>query len=175
MRSKSLALAGVIVLAAVTAGACRSTPNQRTLGMGSVDNGPGSLEYTRRQLEGTWTLQTFEAADANGQLHPVNASATLTYDAYGNLSVTGRLLDNLPNEQRTNLDPYLHYNGRITIDTTKHEFVLLGASGNVDPALMSIVGTQMVRHYDLTDTQLTITYVDPAGKTAGRTVFKKGS
>jgi len=175
VRLKYGVLAGLVVVGALTAASCKSSPNQRTLGMGPVDTGPGSVEYVRRQLEGTWTLETFEAADATGQLRPVKATAKLTYDAYGNLAVTGRLLEPLPADRQAVADAYLHYNGRITIDTAKKEFVMLGASGNVDPSLQSIVGTQMVRHYEVTATELTVTYVDPAGKVGGRTVFKKGS
>jgi hypothetical protein len=143
--------------------------------MGPVDTGPGSVEHVRRQLQGTWTLERFEVADASGQLHQVSASATLTYDAYGNLAVIGRLLGALPDQQMRQAEAYLSYNGRITIDTAKHEFVLLGASGTADPALMNVVGTQMVRRYEITDTQLTVSYVDPAGKVGGRSVFKKSS
>jgi hypothetical protein len=174
VRSTAYALAGVMVIL-LGVNACKSAPSQKPIKMGPVDTGPGSLEYTRRQLEGTWTLERFETVDANGQAHPVPATATLNYDAYGNLKIIGQLQGSLPGTQANDLEPFLSYTGRITIDTAKHEFVLLGASGTADPTLMNIVGTQMVRRYEITPDRLTLTYVDPAGKTTARTVFRKGS
>ena len=87
-------------------------PSQKTL-VAACDTGPGSVEYVRRQLTGAWTLDRFETADAAGQFHPVKASATLTYDQYGNMNVSGNLLEPMPGQQPEDLQSMLTYSGRI--------------------------------------------------------------
>ena len=67
----------------------------------------------------------------------------------------------------------LKYSGRIVIDTQKHEFRLQAQQGTADPSLQGTVGAGLIRKYDITDTQLTITYVTPQGKATARTIFKK--
>ena len=61
----------------------------------------------------------------------------------------------------------LKYSGRIVIDTQKHEFRLQAQEGTADPSLQGTVGAGLIRKYDITDTQLTITYVTPQGKANG--------
>ncbi len=174
MRSRRWAVPGVIALVAAIAFSCKSSPNQRTMGLGDVDTGPGSLEYVRRQLQGTWTLQQFETVDASGQLRPVKAQAKLTYDQYGNMSVAGSLLEPLPGQQSTAVLPMLQYSGRITIDTAKKEIRLQALQGTSDPALQKAVGPDLVRKYEITMDTLTLTFVDAQGKITGRTTFKRG-
>jgi hypothetical protein len=142
----------------LTVSACKSAPSQKPFGGGDVNTGPGSIEYVRRQLQGTWTLDRFEAADAAGQFHPVKANATLTYDQYGNVTVAGTLLEPLPGQQSQDLQPMLKYSGRIVIDTQKHEFRLQGRKAPRIPASRA-PWAPVDTEYDITDTQLTITYV----------------
>lgn len=175
MKSRLSALAGVAVLVILTALSCKSSPSQKNIGLGPVDTGPGSVEYVRRQLTGTWTLQKFEVADAAGQFREIKANATLTYDPYGNVKVSGALLEPLPGQQQQELQPMLSYSGRIVIDTQKHEFRLQGQEGQADPSLQPSIGAQMVRRYEITPEILTVTYVDAQGKTTARTIFKRAS
>lgn len=173
MRLRPCVVACLVATVALTVSACKSAPSQKPFGGGDVNTGPGSVEYVRRQLQGTWTLDRFEAADAAGQFHPVKANATLTYDQYGNVTVAGILLEPLPGQQTQDLQPMLKYSGRIVIDTQKHEFRLQAQEGTADPSLQGTVGAGLIRKYDITDTQLTITYVTPQGKATARTIFKK--
>ncbi len=173
MRLRQCAVVCLVATVALTVSACKSAPSQKPFGGGDVNTGPGSVEYVRRQLQGTWTLDRFETADAAGQFHPVRANATLTYDQYGNVKVTGTLLEPLPGQQAQDLQPMLMYSGRIVIDTQKQEFRLQAQEGIADPSLQGTVGAGLIRKYDITNTQLTITYVTPQGKPTARTIFKK--
>ena len=176
MRSRGLFVTGVTALVvALTTLGCKSAPSQRTLGLGDVDTGPGSLEYVRRQLTGTWTLTKFEVFDASGQPREVKAQATLTYDQYGNMKVTGNLLEPLPGQPPEAVQQMLSYTGRIQIDTAKQEFLLLGQQGTTDPALQNQIGANMRRKYEITPEQLVLTIVDAQSKPASRATFKRAS
>jgi hypothetical protein len=166
-------VAGVVATLGLTAFACKSTPSQKPFGGDAVSTGPGSVEFVRRQLLGTWRLQQFEAANASGQLQPVKADATLEYDQFGNLKVEGHLLESLPGTSAQDASAMLRYTGRITIDTQKHELRLLGQEGTTDPALQTSVGAQLARRYEISNDQLTLTFVDPQGKTTARAVFHR--
>ena len=78
----------VAVLSAAAACAT-SRPRQRPIEGGAVNAGPGSLEAVRRQLEGSWALVSAEVVSASGARQALKASAVLSYDAYGNLSLKG--------------------------------------------------------------------------------------
>lgn len=176
MRSKALLATGVTAVAvALTTLGCKSAPSQRTLGLGDVDTGPGSVEYVRRQLTGTWTLTRFETVDASGAAHEVKATATLTYDQYGNMKVTGNLLEPLPGQRPEDVQQMLSYTGRIQIDTAKQQFTLLGQQGSSDPALQPAIGPNMIRKYEITPEQLTLTFVDAQSKPTARAIFKRAS
>ncbi len=174
VRSRVLAVIGVVSLAVVIGWSCKSAPSQRPLGLGDVDTGPGSVEYVRRQLEGSWTLERFEMVDTAGQAQPVRAQAKLTYDQYGNMTVAGNLLEPLPGQEQAT-HGMLAYSGRIVIDTAKHEFRLRAQEGVADPALNPSVGAELVRKYEITTNQLTLTFVDAQGKTTARAIFRRGS
>ena len=176
MRSRQCAVAGLILTVALTVLACKSAPSQKPFGGGDVNTGPGSVEFVRRQLMGTWRLQQFEAADATGQLRPVKADATLEYDQYGNMKVEGSLLEPLPGQQQQPsqaMQSLLKYSGRIAIDTQKHELRLLEQEGTTDPSLQPTVGAQLARRYEINNDKLTLTFVDPQGKTTARAAFQR--
>lgn len=149
---------------------------KKPIGMGAVDTGPGSVEYERRLFEGTWTLERFEAMNAAGQPQPVKAEGTLTYDAYGNIKVAGKLLEAMPNQQLKDLQPMLQYEGRVTIDPARKEFRLRDADAAVpaDASLSKVIGKEMVRKYEITKDRLTLTFVSPEGRTVGRAFFRRG-
>jgi len=168
-------LVATLTTLTLTSFACKSAPSQKPFGGGDVNTGPGSVEFVRRQLMGTWRLQQFETADASGQLHPVRADATLTYDQFGNMKVDGALLEPLPGQPPPpqNLQAVLRYTGRIAIDTDKHELRLLGQEGQADPSLQSSVGPQLARRYEINNDKLTLTFVDPQGKTTAKAFFQR--
>jgi len=176
-RPRWIAWVAAAILAAPIATGCKAAPLDRPVNLGPPDTGPGSVEYARRQFEGTWTLQRLEIADAGGTLRPVNVSATLVCDQFGNMKVSGRVIDTLPDEQRRALLPLVEYSGRVIIDATKKEFRLenVAEASTIDPAFLKAMGTDIVRKYEITDTDLTIRYVTGKGTTSAVTHFKKGA
>jgi hypothetical protein len=155
--------------------ACASSPRQRPVGVGDVNTGAGSLEATRRQLEGTWTLTRFEVADAAGQLVPVRAKAQLTYDAFGNLSIRGVLEEPLPGQKTVGDAPALAYTGKAVIDTARKEMVLTGTEATVepDPALLAKIGLESRRRYEFGEGTLTISVMNASGTATSRATFRK--
>ncbi len=172
-----LCLAPVLGLVVALAGGagCKAAPLGRPMNLGAPNTGPGSVEYARRQLQGTWTLERLEIADASGTLRPINATATLTYDEFGNMKVSGRVLDVLPDDQRRALLPLVEYSGRAIIDPAKNEIRVENVEqrAEVDPALNSAVGTERIRKYEVTDTTLVIRFLTADGRTTAATRFKR--
>lgn len=165
----------VMISSAIALGACAASPRQRPVGVGDVNTGLGSLEATRRQLEGTWTLTKFEVADNTGQLIAVRAKAQLTYDAFGNLSIKGVLEEPLPGQKTVTDAPALAYTGKAIIDTARKEMVLTGTSATVepDPSLLAKIGPEMRRRYEFGDGTLTISILNAAGAATSRATFRK--
>ena len=63
----------------LTSFGCSATMSVRESRRTPVDDGAGSLEETRRSLEGSWTLVSLEVVDPSGNRRPVKASGQLTY------------------------------------------------------------------------------------------------
>jgi hypothetical protein len=142
----------------------RMTPieaRERPIKGGPVDTGPGSLQATRRALEGTWTLVSFSVVDASGAQRPVKASGQLTYDAYGSMTIHGKIEDEAQASATL-----LEYKGRIVIDTARKQFYPadLVAGRPVDETQLAPVSPDKARRYELTADTLTVTYTDAAGK-----------
>ena len=150
---------GVVTLALAGWG-CKSAPLDRPIKLGPVDTGPGSVEATRRALEGSWTLASLEVVDAGGARRPVKASGQLQYDAYGNMKVRGVIED--PALQKTLV---LDYDGRIVIDTAKHQFYSenLVSERPVDPGQVAPIAPDKVSRYELSADAFVVTYVDASG------------
>jgi len=156
-------------------GACAASERQRTISAGPVETGPGSLEATRRQLEGTWTLTGFEVINAAGQLTPVKAKAQLTYDAYGNLSFKGVLEEPLPGQSTITDFPALAYTGRAVIDLARQELVLMGVTPVVqpDPSIVAKIGIDSRRKYEVAPSRLIMSAMDATGRVTSRATYSK--
>ena len=165
----------LLVSTSLALGACASSARQRPVEGKAVNTGPGSLEATRRQLEGTWTMSKFEVANATGQLVAVRAKAQLTYDAFGNLTIKGVLEEPLPGQKTVTEAPALVYSGKAVIDTAKHELVLTGMEASVqpDPAILAKLGMDARRKYEVTASQLTMSAMDASGKVTSRATYTK--
>jgi hypothetical protein len=170
---KALLLASAMIAVAASL-ACQAQPRQRPLDVGPVASGPGTIEYERRRLQGTWGLDQFQVVDAKGNPFVVKAQATLTYDEYGNLSVRGKLLEPLPGEKFIE-QPQLEYEGPIVIDAQKHEFRLgaVKTTQALEPGLEDNIGSSNLRRYELTDTTLRITYLNRSGSTTAIASFTR--
>lgn len=154
--SSLIAGAGTVALMCAAAG-CAATPRQRPIEMGPVDVGPGSLEATRRALEGTWTLANLEVVDKAGARRPIKAGGQLTYDAFGNMHIRAVVEDKALFETLV-----LDYDGRIVIDPNNKEFRPAGLTSDrpVDPSQIVPVSPDKVRRYELTADTFVVTYVD---------------
>jgi hypothetical protein len=167
-------LGSLLVLVSVFAG-CQASSRQRPVQGGPTDSGPGSMEYERRQLEGAWDLQAFYVMGPDGQKLHIPAAGRLTYDAFGNLSLTGRIDGALPNSSPTGTAQLLDYKGRVVIDPVRHEMRLLGPQTDrpVDPATIEAIGPDRVRRYAIDGGQLTITFLDDKQATTAMAVFRR--
>ena len=152
------------MLALATSLACQAQPRQRPLDVGPVASGPGTIEFERRRLLGTWQLERFEVISSAGIPTVVKAQAVLSYDEYGNLSVRGKLLEPLPGATAIE-HPLLDYNGPIVLDPPKQQFRLGAAkpTGGIDPTLEASIDPSFLRKYELTETTLRISYVNASG------------
>jgi len=167
----------VVVLGLSLLAGCKAQPRIRAVKAGDVDTGANSVEAVRRQLEGTWDLESLETYPAPGgtATKSEGASAVLTYDAYGNLHIIGKpgSAGSMPAAVEL-----LSYEGRAVIDTAKQQLVLQAVKGNTDPnaALGKAVGVERVRRYKIENGVLTISVVDPAtGQPSATTTWKKRS
>jgi len=127
-----------------------------------VASGPGTLESVRKQLEGNWNLVSAEVVSATGQRTSIKASAVLTYDAFGNLSLKGAYEDPSATAEQT---AALNFTGRAVIDTQKQELRLLDLqqSDGQFAALPAEMAARRVRSYAFNGDVLTLTVKDSKG------------
>jgi len=160
-RSIHPTLVAAVATVAIGAWGCHAAPVQKPLAGGPVQTGPGSLEATRRALEGTWTLQTLEVVDARGTHRKVKASGQLMYDAFGSMNVRGVAEDPALTDTLV-----IDFQGRIVIDTVRHEFYPadLVSDRPVDPSQIVPISPDKVRRYELSGNSLVVTYIDKDAK-----------
>jgi hypothetical protein len=160
------------VLSAVLCG-CAPAPLYKPIKGGPVDAGPGSLEAVRRQLEGTWTLTSYEVYQ-DGKRRRLPASAHLSYDEFGNLTLDGELRQ--PDATAPQRPLLLNYSGRAVIDVANRELRLLDVEATGDalsPALEEQTSPTNVRRYDIRGSVLTLTIVDASGRPTAAAAWTK--
>ena len=161
----------VAVLSAVAACAT-SRPRQRPIEGGAVSAGPGSLEAVRRQLEGSWALVSAEVVSASGARQALKASAVLSYDAYGNLSLKGAYDDPAATAEQT---AALNFTGRAVIDTQRQVLRLLdvkqseGELASLPPEMVA----RRERAYAFDGDVLTLTVKDSAGRVTAVNTWRR--
>jgi hypothetical protein len=110
--------------------ACAASPLQRRAGMGAVATGPNTLEAVRKQLEGRWALTSFNVTGTGGAQAAVDATGTLTCDAFGVLHVEYRISDTGQQSLATlglpRLDPVLSTTGRVVINPQQKQITYVG-------------------------------------------------
>jgi hypothetical protein len=136
---------------------CGPTLSVRESRKTPVDEGAGSLEATRRSLQGSWTLVSLEVVDAKGARRPVKANGTLTYDAFGTMSVRGVIEDQAMKDTIV-----LDFDGRIVIDTVRREFRAADITLDrpVDQDRIAPISPDKVRRYELSGDSFVVTYLD---------------
>ena len=87
----------------------------------------------RRELSGVWDLVALEwAPSSDGARVPVQASGTLTYDDFGNLTIDAHTTD--PAAPVAALEAnLLFFKGRAVVDPVRRELKLMDLEGNVNP------------------------------------------
>lgn len=169
-------IAATTLLVAVTASGsgCAPAPRQRPVLMGPVDTGEGSLEAARRELEGAWSLTSLEVMDGAGARRAVKANGVLSFDTFGNLTISGRIDD-----PRMESAIPLAFTGRIVIDPAKHVYypadVEADTSQPVDTGRLAPVALDKVRQYSVTGGTLVVTYLDSLGKPTAVATWRRTS
>jgi hypothetical protein len=153
--------------AAVAVSACAAAPRQRPVMMGPAS---GTLQQVRQQFQGTWDLVSFEAVGDDGRLAPVQATGTLTYDEFGNMAISGRILDAGASVAAMRLN----IQGRTVIDT-QNQRVWVTPQGDTRDTEVIPEGAAFdrFRYYEFSGNQVTLTVKDASGAVTARTVWKR--
>lgn len=166
------------VAVAVAFPGCAPAPRVRPVKAGPTDTGPGSLEYVRTQLEGSWELVRLEVIGPGGAATPVDAAAKLTYDRYGNMSVVGDVKDAKARESLGGRPTLLNLTGRAVIDTSKQLIRVLDVQSDreVEPTkALDAVSLERARYYEFEGDLLKLTVKDQTGNPTARLTWKKMS
>jgi hypothetical protein len=139
---------------------------------GAVATGAGSLEDTRKQLEGTWNLVSAELVSPGGARRTVKASAVMTYDGFGNFSIKGAFEDPAVTADQT---AALNFTGRAVIDVQKQELHLLDLKqSDADFAkLPAEVSAARSRGYAFSLNQVTMTVKNAKGQVTAVNTWKR--
>jgi hypothetical protein len=165
-----LLLGALVAVTALTA--CQARARVRPIEAGPAATGPGSTQWVRQQLEGTWTLVSLEMAGADGQLRPTPAAATLTYDAYGNLAVKGTISDPAAASTAGNV---LDFTGRAVIDSQRSELRLLDVNQSEGDfaTLAPELAAARVRAYEFSGPTMTLRTKNAKGEVRAVIVWRK--
>lgn len=166
----AVALSLACLLAAQSLAGCAATPSRRPLRTTAINTGEGTPEAVRKQLEGTWSLTSFSVFDQAGTPKVVDASGRLSYDAYGNLDLSGKINDPAAAGGSASA---LTFKGRAVVDAGAGRIVLADVEGNVDPsALPKNMGIDKVRYYSFEGDTLSLETRDGT-RVLARTVWQR--
>jgi hypothetical protein len=166
----AVALPVVCIAAVSLLAGCAAQSSRRPLRTSAIESGAGSTESVRKQLEGTWILVSFQVYDAAGTARALDASGSLTYDAFGNLVLIGKIAD--PAAAGGHADS-LAFKGRAVVDAAGQRLVLADVRGNVDPAaLPATMSPDKVRYYAFQADTLSLETRDGT-RVLARTVWRK--
>ena len=157
----------------VSSSSCVSSrPRQRPIEGGAVSAGPGTLASVRSRLEGTWTLVSADILSAAGSKTSLKASAVLTYDAYGNLSLKGDYEDPAATAEQK---AALNFTGRAVIDTQRQVLRLLDLqqSEGEFAALPADMAAGRERAYAFEGDLLMLTVKDSKGRVTAVNTWRK--
>ena len=159
------------VLATVSSCAT-SRPRQRPVEGGAVDTSTGSLSAVRKQLEGTWNLVSADVVSPAGARMTIKATAVLTYDAYGNLSLKGDYEDPAVNAEQK---AALNFTGRAVIDTQRQVLRLLDVKQTEGDfaTLPADMAASRERAYAFDGDLLTLTVKDSKGRVTAVNTWRK--
>jgi len=167
------------VISLTIAAACRPAPLAKGP-VGAPMNTPvaisstdasGNVEAARRELEGLWELVTLESTPAVGKSRvPIQATGTLLYDAYGNLTINARTTDAAAPVAAREVSR-LSFKGRAVIDPAKRELKLTDLTGNVNPD--EVLSPEWRRRFEVNAGLLTLSSFDDTGAVTTISTWRK--
>jgi hypothetical protein len=154
---------------------CTSSPSQRPVKMGPVDQSAGSLTAARKFLEGRWTLESFQVYRA-GTPTTLKGSGNLTYDEFGNLKMDIRADQDAADTLRAAgidiRDGVIASDGRTAVDMQNKTLTYVikdqAAAAGTGP-----LATNRPRHWQVEGDLLTLTTNDDAGNPASTSRWRK--
>jgi hypothetical protein len=131
----------------------------------------GAVESVRRALQGTWELAALELAPPGVTARvPVQATGTLTYDEFGNLTIDAHTTDPAaPVAARETA--MLSFKGRAVINVAQRELKLMSLTGNVDPD--EVLSPDRRRRYELDANTLKLSSVDDQGQVTAISTWRR--
>jgi hypothetical protein len=169
------AAAAAVVLSGCTPGPLSSPKLGAPLGSGpalSSEESSTELASARTRLMGTWDLVRLEAVPPTGGSTrvPIQASGTLTYDQFGNLTIDAHTTDPAAPvaARERNL---LSFQGRAAIDVAKSELKLMDLTGNVDPN--EVLSPERRRRFEFSENSLTLSAFDDKGQVTSVAVWHR--
>ena len=149
---------------------CTAAPRVRPVEMGDVNTGATSVEAVRRQLMGSWELTSLVIHSPTGEKTPAQASGTLRYDEYGNMSMRGTVTGT------STLDPsVLNLTGRVAIDPNLKtiRFTAVDAATADDRRVDPSLDAKNTRYYEFTNDLLLTTVKAADGRTTATAMWKR--
>jgi hypothetical protein len=180
----SVGLCAVVALAG-----CKSAPRKNPLPTTPVEAGPGTTAGARKALEGRWEMVSLRVNAADGRSAAIEATGTLTADAYSNMDVEVRMSDAgqkaLQGLGIKTPNPVISTKGRVVIDAQQRRITYVGddfekRALGFDPDLAARranpFALERVRHYELgADGLLRLSTRYDDGKDAFVSQWKKAS
>ncbi len=174
-----------LMLGVVLAAGCAAAPRGRPIPTSGIETGADTLSSARQQFEGNWTLVSFTVTNPAGRQSSIDATGTLTTDAFGEMRVEYRLSEEGLRQMIAlgfpSRDKVLSTSGRVTIDPQQNRVRYIGegstATGydaDLAERRANPVGLERTRYYTFTaDGTLSLDTRYDDGKIASKTVWKK--
>jgi hypothetical protein len=173
------ALVACSAAVAVIAAACspgpltpptQGAPMNKPVAIGKEDGG-GAMEMARRQLQGTWKLVALEYSPSGDAARvPVQATGTLTYDDFGNLTIVAQTTDRAAPVAALEVDR-LSFKGRAVIDTVRRELKMMDVTGNANPD--EVLSPERRRRYEFTDDMLKLSSINDTGQVTAISTWRR--
>lgn len=152
---------------------CAPAPVNKPIKLGDVNTGANSLEAVRRQFQGTWALDHYYVYDGTKRRR-LDATAELSYDEFGNLTMRGQLKN--PSKAPSAAALMLNYSGRAVIDVTSQQLRMMrveNTGDQVPAAIATQVDPASVRRYQFQGSELWLTVNGADGKPTAESSWKK--
>ena len=101
---------------------------------------------------------------------PVQASGTLTYDEFGNLTIDAHTTDPAAPVAAREAN-ILSFKGRAVIDLANRELKLMDLTGNVDPN--EVLSPERRRRYEIADDVLTLSSFNERGQVTAVATWRR--